>query len=128
MAIDPRLEGKKILIVDDEIMLRNVIAKDFRNKGCITFEAADGNEAFKIIEANHIDLVLSDIQMPNCTGVQLLENLKKCHPQIPIVILITGYADIDKEEVIRQGAYKVLGKPIDRQKMFELAIKSLQTS
>ena len=125
------LNGKTILVVDDEDELRKAIAFDFKRRGCTVLEANCGNEAIKIVMSNQIDAVVSDVRMPNGTGVDLLVEIRKINLKIPVVFLITGYADISKEDAISKGASDLLDKPIDRKKMIsilELSLSGIKTS
>ena len=66
-----------VLVVDDDDTLRRALVWDLKRKGYQTFEAENGDVALKFIESQPVDLVLTDIRMPVCDGIQLLEHLKK---------------------------------------------------
>lgn len=123
--IAPPLSGKTILVVDDEDDLRRVIAFDFKRQGCKVLEANCGNVAIEILKKSHVDAVISDVRMPNGTGVDLLEHVRAVNSKVPVVLLITGYADITKEEAERRGAQELLDKPIDRKKMIAVVEQCL---
>ena len=112
--------GKRILIVDDEEELRKALVFEFKRKGCFVLEAASGNEAYALAEKENFDVVITDVRMPNGTGVELLEKMKKICPGLPVILLMTGHADISEPEAIKKGAIGLVGKPIDRKKMFQL--------
>lgn len=118
-------KGLNVLIVDDDEDLRSVLIFDFQRRGCVTFEAANGSEAFAIVQKQVIDLVLSDIRMPNGTGVDLLKEIRARNPNTPIVLLASGYSDFSEPEILKMGASALLDKPIDRQKMIDLIEKEL---
>lgn len=124
-AISSKLKGKTILVVDDESELRKAIVYDIKRLGCHVLEASCGNEAIEIVKKNRIDAVISDVRMPNGTGVELLEQIRKLNPEIPVVLLITGFADISKEEVMSKGAHEILDKPIDRKKLISILENTL---
>ena len=65
-----------ILIVDDEIDLRDSIAFDYKRKGFNVLVASSGNEAFEIVKKNKVNVVLSDVRMPDGDGIELLYNIK----------------------------------------------------
>ncbi len=108
------------MIVDDEDELRLAIAFDFKRKGHIVHEAANGQEALKIVQDHPIDLVISDVRMPHGDGIELLKMIRQRNPKIPIVVLATGFADLSRSEAIQMGAFALIEKPINRKKMFEL--------
>lgn len=111
------LKGKKILIVDDEPDLRDLLAEEFLHHGCEILEAANGQLALDCILKNKIDVVISDVRMPDMDGTLLLEKIRELDPVKPFVFLLTGYADIDVKEAIEKGARALFLKPIDWRKL-----------
>ena len=100
-------------MVDDEPDLCDLLSEEFEYQNCLTFTAASGNEAFGVFEANEIDAVVSDIRMPNGNGLELLEKIKASQKSNTLVFLVTGFADISKEEAFAKGAVDLIGKPYD---------------
>lgn len=115
-----KLEKKSgnILVVDDDLGLRGAIAFDLQRKGYHVFQAANGREAFEIVKANQVDIVLSDVRMPGGDGVELLDKIKAHNPDIPVVMFITGFADIGLDTAYDKGADAVFSKPFDRKALF----------
>lgn len=103
----------RILVVDDEPDLCDLLSEEFEYQNCLTFTAASGNAAFNIFEANEFDAVVSDIRMPNGNGLELLEKIKASQKSNTLVFLVTGFADISKEEAFAKGAVDLIGKPYD---------------
>jgi len=93
-TIEPRQkqEGKCILIVDDEAIIRDLCRKAL--KGYRVLEAGDGEEALQVFEQGGVDVILTDVMMPNLDGIELLKRLKEIEPTL-VVIVMTGYADKD---------------------------------
>ncbi len=122
-------DSPTILIVDDEPDLRDAIAFDFRRNKFNVLTASCGNEAFKIVEATpNIDVVLSDVRMPNGDGIELLDKIKSRDAQNPIVIFISGFADIKLEEAYDKGVDAFFGKPFDRKALLEAVNYSIKVS
>lgn len=125
----------RILMVDDETDAEELFRQNFRReirKGVYIFDfAQSGSEALEVLEygdAPRIILVLSDINMPGMTGVELLERIKQSWPEIP-VFMITAYGDRSTEGTVREkGAENFLTKPVDfsalKQSMSELIAES----
>ena len=113
-----------ILIVDDEETLRRAIIFDFKRKGFQTLEASNGRDAFDIITKQKVDLIISDVRMPGGDGVELLNNVKALDPILPIVMFITGFADMSLEEAYEKGADAVFAKPVDRKALFAAVTKA----
>jgi CheY-like chemotaxis protein len=83
---------KKILVVDDFASIRNFVCETLERKGYETIGAANGNEAFKMLsETSDINLVLTDYNMPECTGFELLKKIKSHNAvaSVPVVFLTT---------------------------------------
>lgn len=106
------LEGLRILIVDDEPELRELIAEEMDYSGAKVKQASGGREALDILKNNLMDVVLSDVRMPNGDGVELLENAMKL-PNRLCFILITGFADITEAQALQKGAVALFTKPTD---------------
>ena len=107
------LGGKTILVVDDEKAICKTLALFLTSFGATVFEANSGRSACEIIKKNKIDFVITDVKMPDGDGVELLDNIKKYNPDLPIVLMVTGFADISREEARKKGAIDLLNKPID---------------
>lgn len=107
------LKGKRVLVVDDEELIREMIKDEIRFREGEVFEAENGKLGLEIVKNNPIDIVISDIRMPNGDGIQLLKAVKGLDIKMPIVLLVTGYADINTEDAHELGAQALLQKPID---------------
>jgi len=107
------MKDYSILIVDDEDAQRNVLKGYLEKKGYKIYSAASGNEGIKTVQNNLIDIVLSDFKMPDKTGLEVLEEVKKINPEISFVIL-TAYGTIeDAVKAMRLGAFDYISKPVD---------------
>ena len=108
------MESMKILVVDDEAPVRDIIRKGLSQMGGFSVEAAQsGPEAIEKIEKDVFDLVLTDLKMPEMDGLQLLKTIKGTRPEV-MVILMTAYGTIETAvEAMRIGANDYITKPID---------------
>jgi two-component system response regulator AtoC len=104
----------KILVVDDEALVRDIIKKGLSQMGGFSVEVAqNGPEAIEKIEKDVFDLVLTDLKMPGMDGLELLKNIKGTRPEV-MVILMTAYGSIETAvEAMRIGANDYITKPID---------------
>ena len=107
---------KKILIVDDEKELCDLLADHFEDKGYETFTAYDGLDAKKLLLTNKYDLILTDILMPKMSGVDLLMFLQGVENPPPVIV-ITGFTDNEEKDLQNLGAYAVFYKPIDYKRL-----------
>jgi two-component system, cell cycle sensor histidine kinase and response regulator CckA len=82
-------EVRSILVVDDEAILRSLVARAFRERGYEVIEAGDGVAALEAIQAafRPFDLVITDSRMPRLDGPHLVERLREAHPTLPIIHL-----------------------------------------
>ena len=104
---------KKILLVDDEKLIRWSLARKLSEWEYDVVEAESGAEALKAVENESPDFVLLDNNLPDSLGTELLPQIKKARPDIPL-IMITAYGSIDTAVVaMRGGAYDFITKPID---------------
>jgi CheY-like chemotaxis protein len=107
-----------ILIVDDEPSLREILSFFIESEGYDVVEAGDGLEAFEILQKQKIDLVLSDVKMPNCSGPDLLRRIDQEMAGEPKVILMTGYWSEPYDSDLVKLAVSIHTKPVDREKLF----------
>jgi CheY-like chemotaxis protein/Tfp pilus assembly protein PilZ len=119
-------KGFTILVVDDEEALRKAIAFDFKRKGYKVLEAGSGNQAFEIVRKTPVDLILTDIRMPDGDGVSLLKRTKEADHATPIVMFITGFADLSLEDAYDQGADAVFSKPFERKALMDAVAHALK--
>ncbi|NUM87794.1 MAG: response regulator [Bdellovibrionales bacterium] len=115
-----------ILVVDDDETLRNAIAFDMKRCGFSVIQAANGTEAFRIVETTEVSLVISDVRMPGGDGLSLLERIRAFNPNIPLVIFVTGFAGASETSCIEKGALKVIPKPFDRQHLISSVFEALR--
>lgn len=102
---------EKVLIVDDEMLIRNFLAETFKRKGLEVTTAENGQKALTILKDMTFDMVITDMKMPGVTGIDLLKKIKETSPTT-IVIVITGYGSIENAvEAMRLGAFNYLVKP-----------------
>lgn len=104
---------KSILVVDDEEIARSnmehVLSKDGYSCRC----AANGIEALRVLAEEEIDLVITDLKMDRMDGLQLLQQINRLTPEIP-VIMVTGFATVSSAvEALKKGAAHYLGKPVN---------------
>jgi two-component system response regulator FlrC len=113
----------KILVVEDDPNLREAIVDSLMLKGHQVQDACNGSEAVKIIAQSSLDIILSDINMPEMDGLELLAHVKKNQPWLPI-ILMTAYGDVGQAvKAMQLGANDYLMKPFEVQELLSLINK-----
>lgn len=113
----------KILVVEDDPNLREAIVDSLMLKGHLVQEVCNGVEAVKVIAQSSLDIVLSDINMPQMDGLQLLAHVKKHQPWLPM-ILMTAYGDVGQAvKAMQLGANDYLMKPFEVQELLTVINK-----
>lgn len=115
----------RILIVDDEEMDRVLLSEILQQAGHETLFAPDGNVALRIWKNSRVDLVVTDIVMPELNGLELLEALKREDPRVRI-IAISGITARRLNEAARAGAMAILVKPIDPEELVQEITRALE--
>ncbi|WP_312107982.1 response regulator transcription factor [Brevibacillus reuszeri] len=103
----------KILIVDDEAHIRELISLFLRSEGFDIVEAINGTEAFSMIESTPIDLVILDIMMPHMDGWELCTTMKEQYPDIPILMVTAKGESAQKVKGFQLGTDDYVTKPFD---------------
>ena len=101
-----------LLIVDDEKFLRETLAEYFHRFGFNTIAASSGDNAVEILDGKNIDLVISDVRMPNGDGLGISKHIHFNQDGQPPIIFVTGFADYSDDELTKFGASRVYKKPI----------------
>ncbi|MFI5181462.1 MAG: sigma-54-dependent transcriptional regulator [Thermoanaerobaculia bacterium] len=117
----------RILVVDDERLIRWTLRERLEEAGYAVVEAATGTEALALADEG-ADLVLLDFKLPDLDGLEVLRQIRDRHPDI-LVILITALATVENAvEAMKRGAWHYLNKPIDLDELLLLVGKALETT
>lgn len=116
---------KTILIVDDELNIRRVLERAFLKEGYRVHLAEGGHQALRILEEVPVEVVLTDVVMPDMIGLELLKQIRAKYPRIP-VIMMTAFGTIPMAvEAIRNGAVEFLTKPLDFESLRKIVRNAL---
>lgn len=116
----------KILIVDDSETMRMIVIKSLRQAGYTKFdpvEAAGAKEALAAIAKGGIDLVLSDVNMPEISGIELVKVIRAKFKDLPIVMVTTESSPEMKQKMTEAGANGILTKPFPPDQLKEVLDK-----
>ena len=109
----------KVLIVDDEERFRSNLVKLLGVKGLEAVAVGSGMEAVKEIAERPYDVIILDVKMPEMDGIQTLEEIKKIHASLEVIIL-TGHASVDVAvEIMKLGGYEYLLKPYSTEELVD---------
>lgn len=116
----------KILIVDDEAVVRNSLTEWFADGGYVTRGVASGREALDVVDKQDWDLALVDLKMPGMDGVEVQRQMRDRDPDLTVIIM-TGFGTVDTAvQALKQGAYDYLTKPIDPDELSHTVEKALE--
>lgn len=103
----------KILVVEDDIKLRKLFCTVLVKNGYNAYQAGDGIEAWNVMEINHIDLIISDIMMPNMDGYEFTKSVRDINGEIPILMITAKEDFFAKQRGFLLGTDDYMVKPID---------------
>jgi len=117
---------ERILVVDDEPLIRKLLKETFQKKGYEITLAENGLTALKEIKEHEFEMVITDVRMPGMDGIRLLEEIEQVSPST-LVVVITAYGSIENAvAAMKRGAYDYLTKPIDPERIELLIQKASQ--
>lgn len=112
---------KSFLVVDDSATMRQLIIMSLKKMGCTSIvDAPNGRVALEKLEGTPVDIVLTDIDMPEMNGLEFIETARPKYPSLPIVILSTHGDDPTRDKGIALGANGYLTKPLSGSKLTEV--------
>ena len=126
-SLSPNMSAERILVVDDEDAIRDVVITMLRSSGYQCQQAASGKQALALLMSGEsFELVLSDLMMADMDGIGLLERTKEKYPEMPVV-MVTAVHDISVAlAAIRNGAYDYLLKPFEREQLLATVRRALE--
>ena len=120
----------RILIADDDPILREVIREYLAPEGYSLTLVEDGQQALKAAKTERFDLIITDMVMPNLDGIELLQALGRTTPETPVLGMSAGIAGCNADVLLRAasavGAVSVLRKPLQREALLEAVRDLLQ--
>jgi len=121
------VRGQKILVVDDEQLIRWSLEQNLKKQGYEVTTAASGEEALKMVREDPPDLMLLDIQLPGMNGIEVLEKVKELETDV-LVIMVTALGVVETAvKAMRLGAYDYVNKPFNLDELAIVIKKALET-
>jgi len=122
------MRKKKIMVVDDEHLIRWSLEQNLKKQGYEVCTAANGEEALAMVREEQPDLALLEVQLPGISGVEVLQRLKEIDEEI-VVIMATAQGGLETAvHTMRLGAYDYINKPFNLDEMAIVVRKALETS
>ena len=111
---------KKILVIEDNLDMRELVHLYLTREGFTVITASDGREGLYLATAERPDLIISDINMPNLDGLELVAQLR-AHPEfkdLPIIVF-TAFGFVERDNAIKAGADRAIDKPMEFEALIE---------
>lgn len=118
---------KKILVVDDEYLIRHSLAATFKDGQAAVMTASDGDAALKAINENSFDLCFLDIRLPDSNGLDIMKTLRRRSPCTQIVIMTASVITEEMMKSIQENARLLISKPFDLDHLKALVNRTLTT-
>jgi len=123
------LTGKKILVVDDEDLLREILVEDLTSAGASVSDAANGTMAFELLQKQKFDAVVTDIRMPGGNGIMLIKNINSYfQSDKPKIFVCSGYNDVSLDDTEALSVSFTFDKPFDRETFIRTLAQCLNGS
>ncbi|MDH3626389.1 MAG: sigma-54 dependent transcriptional regulator [Acidobacteriota bacterium] len=120
--------GERVLLVEDEKLIRWSIRTHLEEHGFVVAEAEDGAKANKLLRQDEFDLLVLDHRLPDTTGLDILRDVRAQSNEVA-VIMMTAFGSVEKAvEAIKLGAYEYLTKPVNLEHLLAVAHKALETT
>lgn len=103
-----------VLVADDDLLNLHLVTQALNRAGFTTVAASDGDEAMERILTGWFDAVVSDVQMPGMSGIELLQHLRMRFPRLPVILMTSRIEDDIREAALRWNATALYEKPVDR--------------
>ncbi len=117
-----RSVNARLLIVDDDPVIRLILQRHFAVRGFVISVAEDGEEALRLLARTRFDLVVTDLIMPGIDGLELMRAIRREYPLMRVIVM-TGAVTLDNIlNVLKEGAFTFVTKPLDDLVPLELAV------
>ncbi|MBD3232532.1 MAG: response regulator [candidate division Zixibacteria bacterium] len=122
------MQDSKILVVDDDLMIRDMLYDFLQEKGYDVVSAADSSSAITAVNSRKFDAIILDFKLPEVDGITLMARVKQKYPKIPI-IMITGYpSESSRDQAYQSGAAAFIEKPFKVTKLVATLKRAIRES
>ena len=123
----------RTLIVDDSSVMRKIVERSLRQAGLdtlVVFEAGSGIDGLELLKVEHVDLILSDINMPSMDGLEFLRQIRAQNlaPGVPVVMITTESSEEHVKQAILAGAQGYIRKPFTAEQVKERVLSLLHAA
>lgn len=120
------MNKNRILVVDDDPSLRRVVEVQLEQEGYAVSAAGSAVEALSALQVHSYDLVIADLKMPECSGIELLREIRSLHPET-VLMIVTAFGTVETAvEAMKAGAYDYLTKPVHPEELSLVVRRALE--
>lgn len=127
-AADSKRHSFRVLAVEDDSDLRELLVTELLDQGYEVAEAGDGTEALDMMIRKKYDLVITDLQMSNMGGLELLAYVRDGFPELPVIVISAFGDETSLKEAYKRGAYNILSKPFKMQEIKDVVTRALNST
>ena len=118
-------EPERILVADDEDIIREMLFSYLTEEGYVADTAKDGTEAIEKVRTSKYNVVITDIRLPGANGMEILKASKAANPDTEVIVMTAFSTEDLAIEAVRLGAYDYLKKPVDDVGLFALLVRQI---
>lgn len=120
------MKGESILVVDDSLEMLELLQRQLKGMNLVTFQASNVPDAIELLKYTTVSLLITDLQMPEINGMQLVHYVKEHYPELPVLV-VTGYPSISGAvEAVKSGVIDYLVKPFTQVELSQAVENCLQ--
>jgi two-component system response regulator HydG len=120
------MKGESVLVVDDSLEMLELLQRQLKGMDLVTFRASNVPDAIEVLKHTSLDLLITDLQMPEINGMQLVQYVKEHYPELPVLV-VTGYPSISGAvEAVKSGVIDYLVKPFTQLELSQSVENCLQ--
>jgi len=117
----------RVLLVDDEEEFVKTLSERLQLRDLDSHTALDGEKALDVVQEDIPDVMVLDLKMPGIDGMEVLRRMKRCYPNVQVIILTGHGSDKDEEQARALGAFDYLQKPVNLEDLVEVLKRAYQT-
>src|SRR5215469_7080295 len=115
-----------VLVIDDDRATQHLMGHAFRDSGLTTVGAKNAADGLALIAEQHPDLVLLDVMLPDISGLDAFQQIKRLDARLPVIFITAGGTSNTATEAVKEGAYDYLLKPLDMTRVREVVNQALE--
>ena len=126
MDLFARLQGMKVLLVEDEPLIRDSLQRFFANEECTIMAAETGEDALEIIKGNTCDIVIIDYRLPGMDGLEFLKRAQRLNARFKKILITAYMTEPVIAEAFRLGVHEFIEKPFAMEDLEEVLVRILE--